>query len=53
MDLEQHYDVIVVGGGRDAVAAGHAACRWQAASGARPRQEAEGGVTWRGQDGRA
>ncbi len=48
-----HYDVIVIGGGRTAVAAGQAACQWQAASGERPRQEAEGRATWRGQEDRA
>jgi hypothetical protein len=48
-----HYDVFVIGGGRVAVAAGYAICQSQIASGERPRQEAEGRVTWRGQDGRA
>lgn len=48
-----HYDVIVIGGGRAATAAGRAGCQWQAASGERPRQDAEGRVTWRGRDGRA
>jgi len=46
------YDVIVIGGGRAALAAGHGGCQWQAPSGKRPRQDAKGWATWRGQDGR-
>lgn len=53
MQHPTHYDVIVIGGGRTVLAAGYAVCQWQAASGERPRQDAEGRATWRGHDGRA
>ena len=50
MNAPDQYDVIVVGDGRDARLA---ACPRQAARGARPRQDVEGRVTWRGHEGRA